>query len=136
MYAKFASCSAVCYIGGWYPHLRCIATVGQLFPDTDPKWRGASSDIFVKEAVSGCGSVRKNQYPTIVYNERGPLWLLQLLVTVHWIVRLVGTACVRLQTQGACSMWCCAVTMVSPWLCHCNTTSAIKGAVISVHTAA
>eukprot|EP00877_Chromochloris_zofingiensis_P012045 jgi/Chrzof1/7094/Cz02g10180.t1 len=78
----------------------CLPDIGQLFPDTDPKWRGASSDIFVKEAVSGCGSVRKNQYPTIVYNERGPLWLLQLLVTVHWIVRLVGTACVRLQTSN------------------------------------
>jgi hypothetical protein len=25
---------------------------GQIFPDNDPKWRGASSDIFVKEAVS------------------------------------------------------------------------------------
>ena len=25
--------------------------IGQLFPDNDPKWKGASSDIFVKEAV-------------------------------------------------------------------------------------
>ncbi len=25
---------------------------GQLFPDTDPKWKGARSDIFLKEAVS------------------------------------------------------------------------------------
>jgi 2-C-methyl-D-erythritol 2,4-cyclodiphosphate synthase len=24
--------------------------IGQIFPDTDPKWQGASSDIFVKEA--------------------------------------------------------------------------------------
>ncbi|MEW5304034.1 MAG: hypothetical protein WDW36_006669 [Sanguina aurantia] len=29
----------------------CMPDIGQLFPDTDPKWRGASSDIFVKEAV-------------------------------------------------------------------------------------
>ena len=26
---------------------------GQLFPDTDPKWKGARSDIFLKEAVGG-----------------------------------------------------------------------------------
>lgn len=30
-----------------------VCCAGQLFPDTDPKWKGASSDIFVKEAVSG-----------------------------------------------------------------------------------
>lgn len=28
-----------------------LPDIGQLFPDTDPKWRGASSDIFLKEAV-------------------------------------------------------------------------------------
>ncbi len=27
------------------------SSAGQLFPDTDPKWRGANSDIFLKEAV-------------------------------------------------------------------------------------
>jgi hypothetical protein len=31
------------------PLLFCSA--GQLFPDNDPTWKGASSDIFVKEAV-------------------------------------------------------------------------------------
>ena len=25
--------------------------IGQLFPDTDPKWKGATSDVFVREAV-------------------------------------------------------------------------------------
>eukprot|EP00889_Picochlorum_renovo_P000917 jgi/Picre1/27947/NNA_000909.t1 len=25
--------------------------IGQLFPDNDPKWKGARSDIFLKEAV-------------------------------------------------------------------------------------
>jgi 2C-methyl-D-erythritol 2,4-cyclodiphosphate synthase len=38
------------------PHLHCsypsFTPTGQLFPDTDPKWKGASSDIFVKESVS------------------------------------------------------------------------------------
>eukprot|EP00798_Chlamydomonas_sp_ICE-L_P015762 gene15760-21885_t len=29
----------------------CMPDIGQLFPDTDPKWKGASSDIFLKEAV-------------------------------------------------------------------------------------
>jgi 2C-methyl-D-erythritol 2,4-cyclodiphosphate synthase len=33
----------------------CCCPAGQLFPDTDPKWKGASSDIFVKEAVSQLG---------------------------------------------------------------------------------
>uniref|UniRef100_A0A061QXB4 2-C-methyl-D-erythritol 2,4-cyclodiphosphate synthase n=1 Tax=Tetraselmis sp. GSL018 TaxID=582737 RepID=A0A061QXB4_9CHLO len=28
-----------------------LPDIGQLFPDTDPKWKGASSDVFVKEAV-------------------------------------------------------------------------------------
>ncbi len=30
----------------------CLPDIGQLFPDTDPKWKGARSDIFLKEAVS------------------------------------------------------------------------------------
>jgi 2C-methyl-D-erythritol 2,4-cyclodiphosphate synthase len=30
---------------------------GQLFPDNDAQWKGASSDIFVKEAVSGAVSL-------------------------------------------------------------------------------
>lgn len=25
--------------------------LGQLFPDNDPKWKGASSDVFIREAV-------------------------------------------------------------------------------------
>lgn len=25
--------------------------IGQLFPDNDPKWKGQTSDVFVKEAV-------------------------------------------------------------------------------------
>lgn len=29
-----------------------LPDIGQLFPDNDPKWKGASSDIFVKEAVN------------------------------------------------------------------------------------
>lgn len=28
-----------------------LPDIGQLFPDTDPKWKGASSDIFLLEAV-------------------------------------------------------------------------------------
>lgn len=27
-----------------------LPDIGQIFPDTDPKWKGASSDQFVKEA--------------------------------------------------------------------------------------
>ena len=30
----------------------CLPDIGQLFPDTDPKWKGANSDTFIKEAVS------------------------------------------------------------------------------------
>jgi 2-C-methyl-D-erythritol 2,4-cyclodiphosphate synthase len=29
-----------------------LTPTGQLFPDTDPKWKGARSDIFLNEAVS------------------------------------------------------------------------------------
>ncbi|KAL4440351.1 hypothetical protein ABPG75_003352 [Micractinium tetrahymenae] len=29
----------------------CLPDIGQLFPDTDPRWKGARSDIFLKEAV-------------------------------------------------------------------------------------
>lgn len=29
----------------------CLPDIGQLFPDTDPKWKGARSDIFLKEAA-------------------------------------------------------------------------------------
>ncbi|GAB4814081.1 hypothetical protein N2152v2_001127 [Parachlorella kessleri] len=29
----------------------CLPDIGQLFPDTDPKWKGARSDIFLQEAV-------------------------------------------------------------------------------------
>jgi len=43
---------------------------GQLFPDNDPTWKGASSDIFVKEAVStpwGCNQLAFARYfPTSV----------------------------------------------------------------------
>lgn len=28
-----------------------LPDIGQLFPDNDPKWKGAASDIFMKEAV-------------------------------------------------------------------------------------
>ena len=33
--------------------------IGQIFPDNDPKWKGASSDIFVKEA---CNLMRERGY--------------------------------------------------------------------------
>ena len=33
----------------------CLPDIGQLFPDTDPKWKGARSDIFLGEAVSQWG---------------------------------------------------------------------------------
>lgn len=30
-----------------------LPDIGQLFSDKDPRWKGASSDIFIKEAVCG-----------------------------------------------------------------------------------
>jgi len=33
-------------------HYPLCLFAGQLFPDSDPKWKGARSDIFLKEAVS------------------------------------------------------------------------------------
>mmetsp|Transcript_23140 Transcript_23140/g.58365 ORF Transcript_23140/g.58365 Transcript_23140/m.58365 type:complete len:208 (+) Transcript_23140:82-705(+) len=29
----------------------CLPDIGQLFPDNDPQWKGARSDIFLKEAI-------------------------------------------------------------------------------------
>jgi 2C-methyl-D-erythritol 2,4-cyclodiphosphate synthase len=29
----------------------CQPDIGQLFPDSDPKWKGQTSDVFVREAV-------------------------------------------------------------------------------------
>lgn len=29
-----------------------LPDIGQIFPDTDPKWKGAPSSVFIKEAVS------------------------------------------------------------------------------------
>ena len=29
----------------------CLPDIGQLFPDTDPNWKGANSDTFIKQAV-------------------------------------------------------------------------------------
>lgn len=29
-----------------------LPDIGQIFPDSDPKWKGAASSVFVKEAVS------------------------------------------------------------------------------------
>ena len=44
----------------------CLPDIGQIFPDTDPKWRGARSDIFLKEAVSerprGGGGSRRQPF--------------------------------------------------------------------------
>jgi 2-C-methyl-D-erythritol 2,4-cyclodiphosphate synthase len=31
-----------------------LPDIGQIFPDSDPKWKGASSDIFIKEACKLC----------------------------------------------------------------------------------
>ena len=37
----------------------CLPDIGQLFPDTDPKWKGARSHIFLQEAVgAGDGATR------------------------------------------------------------------------------
>lgn len=29
-----------------------LPDIGQIFPDNDPKWKGAASSVFVEEAVS------------------------------------------------------------------------------------
>lgn len=29
-----------------------LPDIGQIFPDNDPKWKGARSSVFIKEAVS------------------------------------------------------------------------------------
>lgn len=29
-----------------------LPDIGQIFPDSDPKWKGAASSVFVREAVS------------------------------------------------------------------------------------
>lgn len=29
-----------------------LPDIGQIFPDSDPKWKGAASSVFMREAVS------------------------------------------------------------------------------------
>lgn len=29
-----------------------LPDIGQIFPDSDPKWKGVASSVFIKEAVS------------------------------------------------------------------------------------
>lgn len=38
----------------------CLPDIGQLFSDTDPRWKGASSDIFLNEAVGHFGVRYRN----------------------------------------------------------------------------
>jgi 2C-methyl-D-erythritol 2,4-cyclodiphosphate synthase len=40
------------FASSWHLQPIVLCAAGQLFPDNDPTWKGASSDIFVKEAVS------------------------------------------------------------------------------------
>lgn len=37
-----------------------LPDIGQLFPDNDPKWKGAVSSVFVVEAVSNLSYTSKN----------------------------------------------------------------------------
>lgn len=32
-----------------------LPDIGQIFPDNDPKWKGAASSVFMKEAVRCLG---------------------------------------------------------------------------------
>lgn len=34
-----------------------LPDIGQIFPDSDPKWKGAVSSVFMREAVSGLVSM-------------------------------------------------------------------------------
>lgn len=31
-----------------------LPDIGQIFPDTDPKWKGCASSVFIQESVSIC----------------------------------------------------------------------------------
>lgn len=35
-----------------------LPDIGQIFPDSDPKWKGANSSVFMREAVSSFVSFR------------------------------------------------------------------------------
>lgn len=48
-----------------------LPDIGQIFPDTDPKWKGAASCVFVEEAVSSLFSSSSSQYDY--------LWMPQLV---------------------------------------------------------
>ncbi|CAN1254085.1 2-C-methyl-D-erythritol 2,4-cyclodiphosphate synthase, chloroplastic [Linum perenne] len=54
-----------------------LPDIGQIFPDNDPKWKGAASSVFIKEAVSlfpfllhdllsTCGSLVVNCYNSVL----------------------------------------------------------------------
>lgn len=43
-----------------------LPDIGQIFPDSDPKWKGAPSSVFIKEAVSSSGIPNSNSLPSFV----------------------------------------------------------------------
>jgi 2-C-methyl-D-erythritol 2,4-cyclodiphosphate synthase len=59
--------------------------IGQLFPDTDPKWKGATSDVFVREAVrlmEGDGYELGNIDVTVILQRPKVCWCVVLFVCV------------------------------------------------------
>lgn len=60
IYKEISFCDDLCILGDVLLH--CVVDailgalglpdIGQIFPDNDPKWKGAASSVFIKEAVS------------------------------------------------------------------------------------
>ncbi len=73
----------------------CMLDAGQLFPDTDPKWKGARSDIFLNEAVRERGRVgaRGPRSSVPLANDRQALTtgvaLALIILVCVWQVRLM-----------------------------------------------
>lgn len=44
-----------------------LPDIGQIFPDSDPKWKGAPSSVFMKEAVSSYGVANSYALTKICY---------------------------------------------------------------------
>ena len=44
-----------------------LPDIGQIFPDSDPKWKGAASSVFIKEAVSSYGVVNSYTFTKICF---------------------------------------------------------------------
>lgn len=88
-----------------------LPDIGQIFPDNDPKWKGAASSVFIKEAVSYfclCFSFWYITYNFALYNRDSSISLwntFRNLITLNdlkmqaWVFVVIGKSACELDLQ-------------------------------------